>query len=70
MTATMKVKITPSTGNVFRDLKFGHEEAEHLLVRTDPHDTDSEAHCLPPSQAENGGKVLRVTQPRVEVLQL
>jgi predicted XRE-type DNA-binding protein len=35
MTATMKVKITPSTGNVFRDLGFRREEAEHLLVRAD-----------------------------------
>ena len=29
----MKLKITPSTGNVFRDLGFRHAEAEHLLVR-------------------------------------
>jgi hypothetical protein len=28
-----KLKITPSTGNVFRDLEFRREEAEHLLVR-------------------------------------
>lgn len=31
----MKPKITPSTGNIFRDLGFRREEAEHLLVRTD-----------------------------------
>jgi predicted XRE-type DNA-binding protein len=31
----MKLKITPSTGNVFRDLGFRREEAEHLLVRAD-----------------------------------
>ncbi|MBD0305672.1 MAG: hypothetical protein ICV76_03850 [Nitrospiraceae bacterium] len=31
----MKVKITPSIGNVFRDLGFRREEAEHLLVRAD-----------------------------------
>jgi predicted XRE-type DNA-binding protein len=31
----MKPKITPSTGNVFRDLGFRREEAEHLLVRAD-----------------------------------
>lgn len=35
MTVTMKVKITPSTGNVFRDLGFRCEEAEHLVVRAD-----------------------------------
>jgi predicted XRE-type DNA-binding protein len=31
----MKVKVTPSTGNVFRDLGFRREEAEHLRVRAD-----------------------------------
>ena len=30
MTATMKLKITPSTGNVFRNLGFRREEAEHF----------------------------------------
>ena len=29
------VKVTPSTGNVFRDLGFSTAEAEHLLVRAD-----------------------------------
>jgi hypothetical protein len=33
----MKLKITPSTGNVFRDLGFRREEAEHLLARSAPH---------------------------------
>jgi predicted XRE-type DNA-binding protein len=28
-------RVTRSTGNVFRDLGFGAEEAEHLLVRAD-----------------------------------
>ena len=31
----MKPKTTPSIGNMFRDLGFRHEEAEHLLVRAD-----------------------------------
>jgi predicted XRE-type DNA-binding protein len=31
----MKPKITPSTGNIFPDLRFRREEAEHLLVRAD-----------------------------------
>ena len=34
MTSSRKLKITPSSGNVFRDLGF-REEAEHLLVRAD-----------------------------------
>ena len=29
------LEITPSTGNVFRDLGFPKAEAEHLLVRAD-----------------------------------
>ena len=28
-----QMKITPSSGNVFRDLGFSCEEAEHLRVR-------------------------------------
>ena len=31
----MKLKVTRSSGNVFRDLGFRPEEAEHLLVRSD-----------------------------------
>ena len=31
----MTLKITPSTGNVFRDVGFSRREAEHLLVRAD-----------------------------------
>ena len=31
----MKVKVTPSTGNVFRDVGFSRREAAHLEVRAD-----------------------------------
>src|SRR6185369_4934028 len=30
----MDTKITPSSGNVFRDLGFGEAEAEHLRIRS------------------------------------
>ena len=30
----MKLKVTRSTGNVFRDLGFSPEDAEHLKVRS------------------------------------
>lgn len=30
-----KLRITPSTGNVFRDVGFEGEEAEHLRIRAD-----------------------------------
>jgi predicted XRE-type DNA-binding protein len=31
----MDVKITPSSGNVFADLGFDEDEAEHLRIRSD-----------------------------------
>jgi predicted XRE-type DNA-binding protein len=31
----MDLKITPSSGNVFSDLGFGEEEAEHLRLRSE-----------------------------------
>ena len=31
----MKLKVTRSSGNVFRDPGFSPHEAEHLLVRSD-----------------------------------
>lgn len=30
-----QLRVTASTGNVFRDLGFRGEEAEHLLIRAD-----------------------------------
>ena len=33
MPAKSKLKVTPSSGNVFRDLGFSEEEAEHLVIR-------------------------------------
>ena len=35
MRSTSKLRGTPSTGNVFRDLGFSPEESEHLRVRAD-----------------------------------
>jgi len=29
------IRVTRSTGNVFRDFGFSNEESEHLLVRAD-----------------------------------
>jgi len=31
----MKLKVMRSSGNVFRDLGFPSDQAEHLLVRSD-----------------------------------
>jgi predicted XRE-type DNA-binding protein len=64
----MKLKMTKSSGNVFRDVGFSSGEAEHLLVRSDllikvqkliksKHLTQKEL-----------AKTLRITQPRVSDL--
>ena len=64
----MKLKVTRSSGNVFRDLGFSPHEAEHLLVRSDlmirVQGLIASRHL---KQAEVA-KVLRVTQPRVSDL--
>ncbi|HKH45006.1 MAG TPA: helix-turn-helix transcriptional regulator [Thermoanaerobaculia bacterium] len=64
----MDTKITPSSGNVFRDLGFGEDEAEHLRIRStlmialrklieDGNLTQAEA-----------AKLFGVTQPRISNL--
>ena len=35
MPAKSKLNVTPSSGNVFRDLGFSAQEAEHLVIRAD-----------------------------------
>ena len=63
-----QVRVTASTGNVFRDVGFRREEAEHLLVRAD---------LLIQVQKLIGGRrlkqreaaeILRMSQPRVSYL--
>lgn len=68
MTKDDTLKVTPSTGNVFRDLGFPKVEAEHLLVRADlliQLQKAIEARGLKQAEA---AKVLAVTQPRVSDL--
>jgi predicted XRE-type DNA-binding protein len=68
MTKPRAVRVTPSTGNVFRDLGFAKEDAEHLLVRADlliQVQQVIKAKALKQAQA---AKLLRVTQPRVSDL--
>ena len=62
------VRVTPSTGNVFRDLGFSREESEHLLVRADLLiQVQNRITSKRLTQAE-AAKMLRVTQPRVSDL--
>jgi predicted XRE-type DNA-binding protein len=62
------MRVTPSTGNVFRDLGFSEEEAAHLLVRSDLMIQVQKfigSRRLTQTQV---AKLLRVTQPRVSDL--
>ena len=64
----MKLKITPSTGNVFRDLGFRREEAEHLLVRADLMIQVQKLVASRRLKQRQAAKVLHVSQPRVSDL--
>ena len=64
----MKLKITPSTGNVFRDLGFGRDEAEHLLVRADLMIQVQKLIASRRLRQSEAAKVLGVALPRVSDL--
>ena len=63
-----RAKVTRSSGNVFRDLGFGPEEAEHLLIRSElmiKIERLLKARGL--TQAE-AARIMGVSQPRVSDL--
>ncbi len=62
------MKITPSSGNVFRDLGFSREEAEHLLSRSDLMIALQKALERRAVKQAEAAKILGVTQPRVSYL--
>src|ERR671919_394268 len=62
------VRVTPSTGNVFRDLGFSKEESEHLLVRADLLIQVQKAIASRRVRQAEAARILRVTQPRVSDL--
>ena len=62
------VRVTPSTGNVFRDLGFSNEESEHLLVRADLLIQLQKAIASKGLKQAEAAKILRVTQPRISDL--
>jgi len=68
MAKTNAVKVTPSTGNVFRDLGFSKEESEHLLVRADLLIHVQKAIASRGLKQAAAATLLRVTQPRVSDL--
>ena len=65
---TVKLKITPSTGNVFRDLGFRREEAEHLLVRADLMIEVQKIIASRRLKQKAAARILGVSQPRVSDL--
>jgi predicted XRE-type DNA-binding protein len=62
------VRVTPSTGNVFRDLGFSKEESVHLLVRADLLIQVQKALGSRRLKQAAAAKILRVSQPRVSDL--
>lgn len=66
--AKRKRGVARSSDNVFRDLGFGPEESEHLVIRADlmiQIEKELDRRGLNQAQA---AKLLRVTQPRVSDL--
>lgn len=64
----MKFKVTRSSGNVFKDLGFPQDEAEHLRVRADLLIQIQKALKARGLKQAEAAKVLGVTQPRVSDL--
>ena len=62
------VKVTRSSGNVFRDVGFPREQAEHLLVRSDLLIQLQKAIASRGMTQSETAKILRVTQPRISDL--
>jgi predicted XRE-type DNA-binding protein len=68
MPSKSRIKVTQSTGSVFRDLGFPAEEAEHLLIRADLLLQLQKAVAARRLTQAAVAKVLRITQPRVSDL--
>jgi predicted XRE-type DNA-binding protein len=68
MPAKSKLKVTPSSGNVFRDLGFSEQEAEHLVLRADLLIQIQKVVTARRLTQAQLAKLLHVTQPRVSDL--
>ena len=64
----MKLKVTRSSGNVFQDLGFPEDEAEHLRIRADLLIYLQQALAARGLKQADAAKMLGVTQPRVSDL--
>ncbi len=63
-----KVKLTRSSGNVFRDLGFSHEEAEYLKVRAELMLSLQKVIRARGLKQAVAAELLGITQPRVSDL--
>ena len=63
-----KAKLTRSSGNVFCDLGFSAEDAEHLAIRADLMIQIEKAIKGRGLRQAEAAKIMRVTQPRVSDL--
>ena len=68
MPAKSKLKVTPSSGNVFRDLGFSEQESEHLILRADLLIQIQKVVTARRLTQAQLAKLLHVTQPRVSDL--
>ena len=64
----MKLKVSRSSGNVFKDLGFTSEEAEHLKIRSDLMIQLQKLITARGLRQAQAAKILGVTQPRVSDL--
>jgi len=62
------IRVTLSTGNVFRDVGFSKEESEHLLIHADLLIQVQKAIRTRHLTQAKTARMLRVTQPRVSDL--
>ena len=62
------LRVTASTGNVFRDLGFRREEAAHLLIRADLMIQTQRLIATRKLKQRQAAEILRVSQPRVSDL--
>jgi predicted XRE-type DNA-binding protein len=63
-----KARLTRSSGNVFRDLGFAQENAEHLAIRADLMIQIEKVIKGRGLRQAEAAKLMRVTQPRVSDL--
>ena len=68
MSAKRKLNVTPSSGNVFRDLGFSEQEAAHLVIRADLLIEIQKVATARRLKQVQLAKLLQVSQPRVSDL--